>query len=285
MAIRRTSFKSHTFRSLYVYKENQQYKEEIERFLVNLGGKEVTPLYLRSAVLSRITKIVESGKMQCSLIIGSYITSGYVRYIENLTLDMDKLYEEMKDHMLMSEATMGGVFIGFVHVLKTEGNIIETLPHIPSNCDVNDFKEFAKLLDQLVNVNIEIEFICLGALPSLKRFELSTKWWELTPEEENDIKEKVSQKVKIGTVEFTKNLIQEKLNFKNQKLKSLMANQGKGITHHVHTAQTLYQAFEDFTMKMNDDENAGVPVTLKWTKLPPKETTNKVPTNKSVEAY
>jgi len=275
MAIRNTSFKTHTFRSLYVYKKNE-IKEDIERFLGELGGnKEVTPLYLCSDVLSRMMKMFESEKLKCSLIIGSYVTSGYVRYIENLCFDMDKLNLDMKnDYMLMSEATMGGVFIGFVHLLnKTEENINENLPQRPSDC--NDLKVYTKQVDQLANVNIEIEFICLGAVPSLKRFEVSSKQWELTPDEENDIKMKVSQEVPKGTMEYSKNLIIEKLNFKNQKMQSLMANQGKGITHYVHTAQTLYQAFEDFTMKMND-KNSGIPVTLRWREFTPpvqKETT------------
>jgi len=283
MAIRSTSCKTHTFRSLYVY-EKEQMKGKIESFLGELGGEEVTPLYLRSAVLSRMKKMFESDKMKYSLIIGSYITSGYVRYIENYSIDKDKLNVDVmknNNYMLMSESTMGGVFIGFVHVLnKTEGNFIDIdLPAIQKSNDLEEstkqFDQLAKQLDQLANVNIEIEFICLGAVPSLKRFEVTSKMWELTRAEEDEILAKVANEEKVGTVEFKNKLFEEKHNYKNQRMKSLMANQGKGITHHVHTAQTLYQAFEDFTMQMND-ENSGVPVSLRWIKLSrPKETTNK----------
>jgi len=179
---------------------------------------------------------------------------------------------------IISEAIMGGVFVGFVHFLKTEATTEKQKRHdaqvgigggyMGSGANLDYKKSSEKVdLNSSANTRVEIEFICYGTVPGFARKDVPYKIsefkdlnpsnFQLSSQDEADIKS-------VNTFSERQEAM-DKQRLKMQYAGTVISNAVREtITaekpQKVHQIESLYEAFESWIELMKKDENAGVPV-------------------------
>jgi len=304
LTISERSFDSLKFHSTYVFTEHSS--SSVDDFVGQLSGSGsfsgiFASANISSTISARLHSSSKSAGSKGTLLIGAFATTRYVRTFEKIYWDPDKLHsleisaEEDPDDsavQILSETIMGGVFIGLVH-FKSETNEKRELKKIASEASarvgrsvgvvdssVNVSSKSAsekEKMDSITNTNVDIEFICYGAVPGFSRKEvkysltelknLNPSEMKLSQEDEQDVKDMVGRSgiyVPFST-DAKRAEITEKQRLKQANAQMLLINTIRESretekSQNIHTMESLYEAFESFIKQMKEDKSAGIPV-------------------------
>jgi len=249
---------------------------------VNFGG----------TITNRLHMMKTSQKVEGTLLIGAFATTRHVRTFKKMVIDPNKLHGlPGKDkYVILTEAVMGGAFVGMIHFKKkedknritlksqTQVNGESSIGDIANLLQQNFSKTSAMEIDTLASsagLDIFIEFNCLGALPTLKRHEekysimkytnLNPSRFEVSKEEENEVKEiskALNGKRPAGELLLEHNM---KRRIRERNAGIAFSNNFRETTTtekalNVHTMESLHEAFESFLEQMQRDPDCGIPI-------------------------
>lgn len=232
-------------------------------------------------------EIVSKKDYLSSVAISAFVTTRNVRVLEPVVLSVNKIKAMVEDYEVLmddgslniiTETTMGGVFVGFAHILKSEHSE-EKVTEVMKASDLSlklatalgGFMSFdSSLLKSSVDnvrnlisnsgMKVRFDMYCLGALPNVESTELSYAVKQFSDYDP----------AKFDRSESMKGLdMATRRESMNNNIKAVIEGLS-GVDakkNNVYDIETLTKAFSSFLAAMKDDELSGVPVSLNYQKF------------------
>jgi len=223
----------------------------------------------------------------------------------SVKIKLEKEQQQQKEEQqgglrIFTEAVMGGAFIGMIHFIQkddknrqSQKSVVEASGSFSARYwfysmslgfSSKNASEIESLASSL-NMNIKIEFMSFGALPSIQRHQvnysvmkfkdLAPSKFDLSKEDEKDIAELVTLS---GYTAHNKKLAESsyKRQFRMEDAGMAIANAARATetkekSLNVHTMESLHEAFESFIEKMQNDPDCGIPIGFNYRNIDPEE--------------